>query len=311
MLGYRRSVRAPLPPLIELEAFEAAARHGSFAAAATELHLTASAVSHRIRSLERHLGVPLFTRHARRIELTDHGHAYAPTVRRAFDELAVASTGMFGWGRPAGRLTVRAPISYAVTCIAPRLHQFTDAHPGVEVRLVSAIWADSVAGDDVDVDIRYGTGTWPGHRSELLHHETVTAVWSPAFATRHGRIIDPARLADLPRVQVLGQDHPWADLMGDGPVVTVDTSLAALAMVDTGGWSTVVLTRFAEPGLRAGRLVSSPDATAAVAQQHSVVTPDDRTDVRTEALLFVDWLRANATTAAPPEGGTAVVERQR
>ena len=89
-------MRTPIPSLIDLEAFEAAARHGSFVAAAGELHLTASAISHRVRSLERQLGVVLFTRHARRIELTDHGRAYVPAVRQAFDDIMGAAIALGG-----------------------------------------------------------------------------------------------------------------------------------------------------------------------------------------------------------------------
>jgi LysR family glycine cleavage system transcriptional activator len=289
-------VRAPLPPLIDLEAFEAAARHGSFVAAAAELHLTPSAISHRVKSLERHLGVPLFTRLARRIELTDHGRAYMPTVRKAFDDLAVATTGMFGWGQPDRRLTVRIPISYAVTCVAPRLHDFHRQHPGIEIRMVSAIWADSVTTEDIDVDIRYGLGAWPGYRTEVLHAETATAVWSPAFEDRGGRIDGPADLAARPRVHVLGLEDPWAGEPTDAPIVAVDTSLAAMAMAASGDFSTVVLTRYLVQALASGRLVTRPWATSAIAEAHWVVAPADRADVSTEALLFIDWLRANAAS---------------
>jgi LysR family glycine cleavage system transcriptional activator len=295
-------VRAPLPPLIDLEAFEAAARHGSFVGAAAELHLTPSAVSHRVKALERHLGVPLFTRLARRIELTDHGRAYMPTVRKAFDELAVATTGMFGWGRPDRRLTVRVPISYAVNCVAPRLHEFHAHHPGIEVRMVSAIWADAIATHDIDVDIRYGAGPWPGHRAELLHAEQATAIWTADFEARHGRVRGAADLAARPRVHVLGLEDPWAGVASDAAVVAVDTSLAAMEMAQSGEFSTVVLHRFAERALAAGRFRTAIWATAPIAEAHWVVTPLDRTEVTAEALLFIEWLRSNATAAASPRG---------
>ncbi|MBI4933963.1 MAG: LysR family transcriptional regulator [Actinobacteria bacterium] len=288
-----RLVRAPLPSLIDLEAFEAAARHGSFVAAAAELHLTPSAVSHRVKSLERQLGVALFTRMARRIELTDHGRAYMPSVRKAFEDLAVATTGMFGTSRPGRRLTVRVAISYAVTCVAPELHLFRAANPGIDIRLISAIWADTIATDDIDVDIRYGMGTFPGHRADLLHRETVTAIWTPEFEAQFGPITDPMQLLALPRIHVLGMEDPWADAdatISDVGVTAVDTSLAAMEMVQAGLYSTVVLTRFARRQLADGSFVSIPEATAPIEGAHYVVTPADR-DVSTDALLFVDWLR--------------------
>ncbi len=295
-------MRAPLPPLIDLEAFEAAARHGSFVGAAAELHLTPSAVSHRVKALERHLGVPLFTRLARRIELTDHGRAYTPTVRKAFDELSRATTGMFGWGPADRRLTVRVPISYAVTYVAPHLHEFHQLHPGIEVRMVSAIWADTLATDDIDVDVRYGLGPWPGHRSELLHRETASGIWTASFEDRYGPVRSRDDLAQRPRVHVLGMEDPWAGTPGSAAMIAVDTSLAAMEMAASGEFSTTVLSRFARAAIMDGRFLTAEWATADIDEAHWVVTPADRTDVSAEALLFIDWLRSNATAAAPPTG---------
>jgi LysR family glycine cleavage system transcriptional activator len=303
-------MRTPIPSLIDLEAFEAAARHGSFVAAATELHLTASAISHRVRSLERQLGVVLFVRHARRIELTDHGRTYMPAVRRAFDELATSTSGLFGFVRPTRRLTVRMPISFAVTVVAPRLHQF-------ELRLVSAIWADSLAAEDVDLDVRFGAGAWPGHQAELLHHETATVVWSPEFAGRVGlpSVAAPSDLAVLaghPRVHVLGIENLWFELLG--PVaaglsssdLTVDTSLAAIELAGTGTCSAMVLSRFVARQVADGRLCTVPDACLPMAQAHYLVQPSSRTERSEEATAFADWLRGladagrdTAATAAP------------
>ena len=216
-------MRTPIPALIDLEAFESAARHGSFVAAAGELHLTPSAISHRVRSLERQLGVVLFTRHARRIELTDHGRAYMPSVRHAFDELAASTAGLFGFVRPVRRLTARVPISYAVTVVAPRLHEFKQEHPDIELRLVSAIWADALAAQDVDLDVRFGAGNWAGHQAELLHRETATAVWAPAFDTGSGDGDGDgdsdvlATLARHPRAHVLGMENLWFQLLQPTP----------------------------------------------------------------------------------------------
>jgi LysR family glycine cleavage system transcriptional activator len=291
------TVRAGLPSLLDLEAFEAAARHGSFVAAAAELHLTPSAISHRVKSLERHLGVSLFHRMARRIELTEHGRGFLPSVSRAFDELTVSTVGMFGWGKSGRRINARVPISYAVTCVAPRLHEFTSANPGLEVRMVSAIWADTLAPEDVEVDVRYGDGTWPGHRAELLQTESATVVWAPAYEKRVGRIRSLEQLAQHPRVHVLGLEDLWAKALDERDIarsaddITVDTSLAALEIASAGQHSAVVLTRFAARHLADGRLRSLSTAEVAIDGAHYLVTPSDRTSVSADALLFIDWLR--------------------
>jgi len=291
-------MRTPIPSLIDLEAFEAAARHGSFVAAAGELHLTASAISHRVRSLERQLGVVLFTRHARRIELTDHGRAYVPAVRQAFDELAVCTSGLFGFVRPARRLTVRVPISYAVSFVAPSLHRFKELHPDIELRLVSAIWADSLADDDIDLDVRFGSGNWPGHQAELLHREAATAVWSPEFEERVSRIDHPAALAGQPRVHVLGMENLWFQLLGPERAAltskdtTVDTSLAAIELACAGTCSALVPTRFVAAHLAGGRLRTRADATVQMSESHYLVHPSSRTALSSEAALFAGWLRS-------------------
>lgn len=287
-------MHTPIPSLIDLEAFEAAARHGSFVAAAGELHLTASAISHRVRSLERQLGVALFTRHARRIELTDHGRAYVPAVRHAFDELAMSTTGLFGFVHPARRLTVRVPISYSVTVVAPRLHEFKEMHPDIELRLVSAIWADALAEDDVDLDVRFGAGSWAGHQADLLHHERACVVWAPGFAGG-----DLSTLSAHPRVHVLGMENLWFELLGPSAAglfsndVTVDTSVAAIELVGTGAFSAIVPTRFVARQLADGRLCTAGDGLA-MSQAHYLVQPSSRSGRSADAELFAAWLRSLA-----------------
>lgn len=297
-MHYARLMRSPIPSLIDLEAFEAAARHGSFVAAAAELHLTPSAVSHRVRSLERQLGVVLFTRFARRIELTDHGRAYMPSVRQAFDELAVSTAGLFGGVRPSRRLTARVPISYAVSFVAPRLHEFRRAHPELELRLVSAIWADALAPEDVDLDVRFGGGNWAGHQADLLHRETATAVWSAEFAAAGLAGDGLAALAGRPRAHVLGMENLWFDLLGSAtsPLapgdVTVDTSLAAIELAASGQCSALLPTRFVARHLADGRLRTRPDAVVKMTEAHYLVRPSSRSSLSPEATLFADWLRS-------------------
>ena len=105
-----------LPPLASLHAFESAARHGSFAAAAKELFITPSAVSHRIRQLEGHLGYELFERRPRSLILNDMGKAYLPSVQQAFNEIASSTAGLFGSGDKK-TVTIRVPITHAVLCL--------------------------------------------------------------------------------------------------------------------------------------------------------------------------------------------------
>ncbi|MFO1193838.1 MAG: LysR family transcriptional regulator [Rhodoferax sp.] len=167
-----------LPHLPWLRAFEAAARHRNFSAAAQELHLSPAAISLQIRSLEEHLGYALFERLPRGVRLTDMGGAYLPAVRKAFDTLSMSTAGLFGHaGRRA--LTVRCTAAFAVLWLAPRLPAFLQAHPAIDVRLFTAIWADGLGDGQADVDIRFGDGRWSGFEVQRLHSEPSVPVCSP------------------------------------------------------------------------------------------------------------------------------------
>ena len=123
-----------LPPLASLRAFEAAARHGSFRAAAEELAITQSAVSHQIAGLERRLGTALFRRKSRRVELTEAGAAYYPFLRDAFDRIA-QGTGLVSRQALAGELMIQVYVTVAVKWLIPRLHRFQASEPEILVRM--------------------------------------------------------------------------------------------------------------------------------------------------------------------------------
>ena len=145
-----------IPPLHALSAFEAAARLGSFARAADELCVTRSAISHRIQLLEQQLGMPLFLRDSRAIRLTDKGQTYLLTVRQALESLSEFSA--LNSGRAsAPRVTISSPPTFARVVLLPRLKDFADRHPEVEVAINLAIPLLDLNAGDADVEIRYGT----------------------------------------------------------------------------------------------------------------------------------------------------------
>lgn len=287
-------MRYRTPPLPALHAFEAAARLGSFASAADELHLSQSAVSQRIRALEAHLGIALFERLPRSVRLTELGRAYLPAVRAAFDDLSIATMGLFG-ATTRRQLTVRVQISYAATWLAPRLQLFRDAHPHIDLRLVSAIWADALPPDEVDLDIRQGVGRWPGYRTRLLHTDRAVAVCGPRHRERYGPVTGVADLATRPRVHVLGFEDLWLRMFADAGVeaqaggVTLDTSVAAIEVAAAGAMSAIVPERFARGALAAGRVARAVDMVVPMRQSHYVLWPE-RSAPSLEALAFVQWL---------------------
>jgi len=168
------------PPMHALEAFEAAARLGTFAQAADELCVTHSAISHRIRMLEEHLGVPLFLRVHRQVLLTPAGERFVLGVREAMRELADAAASV---GTLAGsRLRVTSSPALATHVLIPRLREFMVAHPRLRIDIdTSSRVADLVDGEH-DLGLRFGSGPWPGLAHELLLSERVMALASPDYA---------------------------------------------------------------------------------------------------------------------------------
>lgn len=169
-----------LPPLQTLRAFESAGRLLSMTAAASELHVTAGAISRHIRTLEADLGIPLFRRLTRQIILTEAGAAFHQTVRRTLDDLARDADRLRS---RAGndRLTISTSVSFAGKWFAPRLHRLAARLPDVDIHLeVSDVNIDLSDGR-VDATIRYGTGSYPKTVAERILDETMCPVCSPRY----------------------------------------------------------------------------------------------------------------------------------
>lgn len=169
-----------LPPLNALRAFEAAARNLSFTRAALELNVTQAAISHQIKALEEHLGLPLFRRLNRALMLTKEGQSLFPAVRDALDGLAEA-TARLRARDTGGTLTVSTLPSIAVKWLVPRMSHFQDRNPGIDLRISAKEHLADFARDGIDVAIRFGGGAWPGVQADWLANEWLTPVCSPAL----------------------------------------------------------------------------------------------------------------------------------
>src|SRR5947208_15183291 len=164
-----------LPPLGALRAFEAAARHMSFSRAAAELHVTPAAVSHQIHALEQDLGVKLFHRMNRSIELTSSAQILLPGWSDAFAGIQ-ASVRRLRAHNDTGTLTVTAPPSFAAKWLVVRLHRFQERWPEIDVRISATDNVVDLGAGDFDLAIRYGSGRYPGlHVEPLLKNEVFPA----------------------------------------------------------------------------------------------------------------------------------------
>jgi LysR family transcriptional regulator, glycine cleavage system transcriptional activator len=188
-----------LPPLDALHAFAVAARHLNFTTAAAELHRTQSAVSHRIKALEDELGVPLFVRLTRRLELTPAGHALAQHMNQSLAEIARIIAG-FGNLEGVQRLRVTAPPSVAARWLTPRMSRFFDLCPEIEVQLIAEEQLLNLRAEGIDLAVRFGDGHYPHHLVSLLMRDRMLPVCSPRLVMEHGGITTVDALLALPLV---------------------------------------------------------------------------------------------------------------
>lgn len=181
---YLTDMSLRLPPLTALRAFDSAARHMSFAKAAAELNVTPAALSFQIKSLEEHLGAPLFHRLNRAVELTEAGRILAPGATEGFQTLAAA------W-QSARRLqdnttlNVTAGPAFTAKWLAPRLYEFARSFPEIDLRFSATLRLMDFARDEVDVAIRFGYGPDEGLYALPLRREWITPVMSPEMAARY------------------------------------------------------------------------------------------------------------------------------
>jgi LysR family glycine cleavage system transcriptional activator len=182
-----------LPPLNALRAFEAAARHLSFTKAAEELFVTQAAVSHQIKALEEMLGVRLFRRYNRRLELTQAGRGYLPPLSDAFDMMAVATSRL----RPAeesGQLKVSTLQSFATKWLIPRLTHFRETHPDIDPMISTSHRLVDMESEEFDVAIRDGQGVYPRLHVVPLMDDRAFPVCSPRLLKGPHALREPADL---------------------------------------------------------------------------------------------------------------------
>jgi len=178
-----------MPSLPGLEAFDAVARLGSFTRAALELHVTQSAVSHRVKGLESHLGCALFVRRARAVELTVEGRLLAASTREAF-QLLRDGLERVERERRGGVLTISCSPSLAIRWLVPNLPKFTAAHPGSHVRLDADDRLAHPGEDGIDACLRYGAGGYRGVHHTRLAEERITPVCAPSLGAQLRRPSD-------------------------------------------------------------------------------------------------------------------------
>ena len=294
-----------LPPLSALRAFEATARLKSFGKAAAELNVTPAAISHQIHALEEDLGVRLFRRLNRAIELTASARVLLPGLSDAFAEIH-ASVRRLRAHNDTGTLTVTASPSFAAKWLVLRLHRFQERYPDIDVRISANDDVVDLTRGDFDIAVRYGTGRYPGLTVELLMRNEVFPACSPQLLEAGPPLRTPEDLSHhaLIHDQAVDRDPlapTWAmwlkaaGVAGVPPTPGLSFSVGYMALdaAIAGHGVALAYSTIASADLAAGRLVrlfslALPDLFA-----YYIVTAPGALE-RPKVRAFRDWLRQEA-----------------
>ncbi|MGF1911043.1 transcriptional regulator GcvA [Vibrio kasasachensis] len=288
-----------LPPLNSLKVFEAAARHLSFTRAAEELFVTQAAVSHQIKALEEFLGLKLFRRRNRSLLLTEEGQSYFLDIKDIFTSLSEATDKVLERSEK-GALTISLSPSFAIQWLVPRLADFNQQEPDIDVRIKAVDIEEGSLTDDVDVAIYYGRGNWPGLRADKLYQEFLIPLCSPSL------LLGPKPLAELSDLNnhTLLHDTSRKDWkhfakfhgiegvnLNHGPIFSHSTMVLQAAAHGQG----VALGNnvLAQPELEAGRLIAPFDEVLQTKNAFYVVCHEKQAEMGRIA-TFRDWMLAKA-----------------
>jgi LysR family glycine cleavage system transcriptional activator len=299
-------------PLNALRVFEAVATRLSFAAAADALHVTPAAVSMQIRTLEDYLRVPLFRRSGRAIALSAEGALLLPGVRRGLGELQQAMQ-QLRQDRSAGVLNMSTVASFLQKWLLPRLPQFYDRHPNIELSIHTSHIPVDFGEGNFHVALRMSAGPTAGLYNEKLLDEWFLPVCSPALFARYGPVRTPADLKRYPLLR--SSDESWSLWRRPGAEAewrergaAFDDSLTVLAAAEQGQGLALSRWSLAAQDLANGRLVRASDQVVPCPRAYYFVCPESYLALPKLQLLLA-WLREMAAAFTGPES-TAARDRQ-
>ena len=198
-----------LPPLNAIRAFDAAARHGGFRAAADALNVSHGVIGRHVRLLEKRIGVTLFATKSRGVELTEEGRFYHATIAKALRMISRATSELEAENSVRIVRIVAVP-GFASKWLGPRLLNFTENQPNTRVVIIASDSFDAIENGEADFGIGYGSNAEFSGNLELLASPTVFPVASPEYISKHGPFLN---VQDLHRADCLDEDFGgWWDL---------------------------------------------------------------------------------------------------
>ncbi|SDR56008.1 LysR family transcriptional regulator, regulator of gene expression of beta-lactamase [Rhizobiales bacterium GAS113] len=277
-------------PLNALRAFEASARHLSFTRAGLELCVTQAAVSHQVKSLEENLGVQLFRRLPRGLALTDEGQALMPVLADTFGRIR-ATLDMFENGHFREVVTIGTVTTFATGFLLPRLQDFCDAHPYIDLRLLTNNNRVDMAGEGLDFAIRFGNGSWHGTEAMHLLTAPLSPLCAPMIAPRlhrpadlDGEVLLRSYRADEWTRWFAAANAPCPPLRG----TVFDSSVAMAEVAAQGAGVALLPVKMFARELQQGRLVRPFDVEIALGDYWLTSLKSKRQSAAMQA--FRDWL---------------------
>jgi len=295
-------MKRTLPPLKALRAFEAAARYKSFRNAASELNVSQSAISHQVRHLEEYLGIQLFVRTPRAVELSAAGAYYFPIIREAFDSIDDCTQRLTS-PHEKNVLTVQMYSTFAVRWLMPRLSDFQKSHPGIQVRLNTSQVDADFSERGIDLALMIGQRRQNEIHYEYLFSPTTQAVCSPRYledANESGTPLKkPADLVGHPILQVYPSANDWLVWLEHNEVQGVDPDEGmrfdsydhALKMAARGMGVALAMQPYVAEDLEVGHLVDIfPDLRVRTMGHWFLTYPKERAKVQ-KIQIFQQWLK--------------------
>lgn len=286
-----------MPPLTALRAFAALADTGSASAAGEALNVSHAAISQQIKALEAHMGVALVDRSGRELALTREGRDLADALSAGFGSIARTVESLTGAdaNRP---LQITMTPSFAAHWLMPRLSDFRQAHPDIDIMIDPTPQVTRLEPGGLDIAVRYGTGHWPGLDAHLLFRSPIVAVAAPDLV-RDRQVSEPADLIGLPWLQEYGTNEAsdWLRKRGvckdrEGGLTQVPGNLL-LDGLRNGYGVAVTVHDWVCQDIAAGRLLEL-FRDEGEAGYHIVTRPGP---LRPNARAFAAWLRRQAALA--------------
>lgn len=282
-----------IPPLNWLRAFEATARLRSFSQAGQELNVTPSAISQHIKSLENYLDTTLLLRQPK-IQLTDAGKQYLPTVSQAFSQLSIATNDVFGQTDQMVKLC--CSVAFSSLFIVPRLYTFRSAYPDIEIQFHNNVWWENRDNSISHLEIRYGYGNWQ-EPSILLTKDVLT----PMVGKDYPDLVANAQtFRKHPLFQVSGLRHNWhewfrlAGIQSDytnvtKPIIHSDSAIPIYLMALQNQGIALLSSCYTDAARRSGELIQPFETLLPTQESFYLLLPEK---LNSAEQRFSDWLIA-------------------